>query len=150
MYVKLYNLDGYMKAKIVENIQIRRAMIFEKHIVMEWVAKHFSDYWKSECEGAFSHNPVDCFIAVKGTREIVGFVCVDTTFKGFFGPLGVAASMRGLGIGKALTLVGLQQLKNKGYQYAIIGKTNIADFYERVCGAVEISDSDPGAYKGML
>ena len=150
LYVRLYDLDNYMNELNVENVQIRRAMVFERHFVTEWVKEHFSNYWVSECEAAFSHQPVDCFIAIKDKKEIVGFACVDTTFKGFFGPLGVKDSMRRMGLGRALTLVGLQDLKNKGYQYAIIGGTRISNFYKDACGAVEIKDSSPGAYKGIL
>ena len=97
-----------------------------------------------------NHQPVDCFIAIEDKKGIVGFACVDTTFKGFFGSLGVKDSMRGRGIGRALTLMGLQELRYKGYQYAIVGGTRIPDFYRDVCGAIVIQGSCPSVYKGML
>ncbi|MNL63125.1 hypothetical protein D3C87_1872180 [compost metagenome] len=83
-------------------------------------------------------------------EKIVGFSCHDVTALGFFGPTGVDESMRGQGIGEALLLASLTAMREAGYGYAIIGGVGPAKFYERVAGAVEIPDSTPGIYAGML
>jgi hypothetical protein len=41
-------------------------------------------------------------------------------------------------------------MKLKGYGYAIIGDVGPAEFYRKTVGAVEIPDSTPGIYKGMV
>jgi len=54
--------------------------------------------------------------------------------------------MKGMGIGRIFTLIRLQDLRNKGYQYAIIGESRISKFYKDVCDAIEIKDSCLGVY----
>ena len=148
MLVKLYGLPEIPPAKD-PNIKIRRGLVPEKHLVSEWVRTHFSDYWASEIEVAFSHQPVSCFLAIdKG--ELVGFACYDTTFKGFFGPTGVVESCRGKGIGKILFLQALHGLREAGYVYGIIGGVGPVEFYQRTAGALVIEDSTPAGYEGLL
>ena len=54
---------------------------------------------------------------------------------GFFGPTGVAKSMRGRGIGCHLLLASLHDLFALGYSRAIIPWTDALDFYRKCCGA---------------
>jgi len=44
----------------------------------------------------------------------------------------------------------LLDMKLKGYGYAIIGGVGPTEFYTKTVGAIEIADSTPGVYKGML
>ncbi len=55
--------------------------------------------------------------------------------KGFFGPTGVDESARGKGIGHALLLKTLLDMRDQGYGYAIIGGAGPVDFYQRSVGA---------------
>ena len=41
-------------------------------------------------------------------------------------------------------------MRLKGYGYAIIGSVGQTEFYSRAVGAVEIPDSTPGIWDGML
>jgi len=152
MLVKLYELaplDPYLQEQSDRDIIIRRGIIPEKHFVLQWVKQHFSDFWVSECDVAFSRLPVSCFLAVQqGT--LIGFACYDTTRLGFFGPTGVGEAARGKGTGTALLMACLHDMWGKGYGYAIIGHTGPTAYYARVCNAVEIPDSTPGVYAGML
>ena len=70
--------------------------------------------------------------------------------RGFFGPTGVTESARGTGIGKALLFKSLEALRDIGYAYAFIGGVGPREFYEKVCGAIEIPGSDPGIYGDIL
>jgi GNAT superfamily N-acetyltransferase len=152
MLVKLYELpeiEPIIKAQADGGITVRRAIAPEKHIVTEWVEEHFSLFWRSEAEVAFTRQPVSCFVAVEN-EVLVGFGCYDTTRKGFFGPTGVNESMRGRGVGKALLLVCLHSMWVEGYGYAIIGGAGPTDFYTKAVGATVIEDSWPGVYQGML
>lgn len=152
MLVKLYELpelDPILKEQAASGIAIRRAIAPEQHFVVDWVGERFSKFWKSECEIAFSRQPVSCFIAIEND-SLVGFGCYDTTRKGFFGPTGVSESVRGRGIGKALLLVCLHSMWWEGYGYAIIGAVGPAEFYAKAVGATLIEGSVPGIYRGLL
>ncbi|MCP4721282.1 MAG: GNAT family N-acetyltransferase, partial [Desulfobacteraceae bacterium] len=71
-----------------DDILIRNAMAWDKHQVVTWVNQAFGKLWASECDVAFTHQPVSCFLATKD-RQILGFACHDTSMKNFFGPVGV-------------------------------------------------------------
>ena len=152
MLTKLYNLPEpgeWLQKLTASGISIRRAIAPEKHLVTQWVTTQFNAPWASECEVAFAHVPVGCFVAVK-QNLMLGFACYDATQKGFFGPTGVSTDMRGRGIGAALLLAALHAMRAEGYGYAIIGAVGPAEFYTRIVGATLIDDSSPGIYRGML
>lgn len=152
MLVKLYELpplDTALDAQSAKGVVIRRALAPEKHLILEWVTRHFSAFWASECDVAFSNAPVSCFIAMQDDC-LRGFACYDVTCRGFFGPTGVASDRRGQGTGTALLLASLDAMRHIGYGYAIIGGAGPASFYGKTVGAVVIPDSAPGIYVGML
>ena len=132
-----------------QGIILRRARAYERHIVAGWVGEHFSPKWVSEVKVAMSRQPVTCFIATKD-KEILGFACIDTTAKGFYGPTGVAEAARGTGIGKALLFKAMEALRDSGYVYGVIGGVGPREFYEKACNASEIPGSDPGIYTDIL
>lgn len=151
MLVRLYELpDGRPAAKEAaqKGVEIRRAMAYEKAAVLGWVDTCFGQAargWVSECDVAFSHSPISCFVAVL-ERELTGFACYDSTLKGFLGPIGVASSRQGTGIGKALLLATLHAMRMDGYGYAIVGAAGPTEFFRKVAGATEIPGSEPGIY----
>jgi GNAT superfamily N-acetyltransferase len=118
---------------------------------MDWVKEKFSAGWESECDVAFSRQPISCFIASKAGK-LIGFSAYDTTAKSVFGPMGVAEDCRTKGIGKALLLAALYDMRYQGYAYAIIGWTGPAKFYEKCANAKIIEGSQPetGMYSGLL
>ena len=73
-----------------------------------------------------------------------------TTAKGFYGPTGVSEDARGTGIGKALLFKSMEALRESGYVYGVIGGEGQREFYEKVCNAQEIPNSDPGIYTDIL
>ncbi|HEV7321842.1 MAG TPA: GNAT family N-acetyltransferase [Ensifer sp.] len=149
MLVRLYALPTEPQSRLGAGISIRRAMAPERRLVVAWIEKTFGAGWAGEAEAAFSSTPTRMHIAVHD-EKIVGFACHDVTALGFFGPTGVDESMRGQGIGEALLLASLAAMRDAGYGYAVIGGVGPAKFYERVAGAIEIPDSTPGIYAGML
>lgn len=152
MLVKLYALPPlapFIEAQAAQGVTVRRGLPPEKHHVLDWVSAHFSNYWRSETDVAFSHQPVTCFVAIEN-GHLLGFGCYDATARGFFGPTGVHESARGRGLGKALLLACLHDMANQGYGYGIIGGVGPVEFYQRVVGATVIEDSTPGIYGGML
>ena len=152
MLAKLYNLPP-VEVLIAEldanDIMVRRALAPEKHHVARWVGEQFSDFWKSEAEVAIGRNPPTCWIAIEN-EQMLGFSCYDTTSKGFLGPIGVAETGRGKGVGKVLLLACLHAMRLDGYGYAIIGGVGPVEFYQKTVGATVIEDSTPGVYRGLL
>ena len=152
MLVKLYNLPP-VEVLIAEldanDIMVRRALTPEKYHVARWVGEQFSDFWKSEAEVAIGRNPPTCWIAIEN-EQMLGFSCYDTTGKGFLGPIGVAETGRGKGVGKVLLLACLHAMRLDGYGYAIIGGVGPVAFYQKTVGATIIEDSTPGVYRGLL
>jgi GNAT superfamily N-acetyltransferase len=152
MLVKLYTLpdvEEVLAQQRKAGVEIRRALAPEKHLVVDWVKHTFQAYWGSECEVAFTRQPVSCFIALEN-NQLLGFGCYEATCKNFFGPTGVNEHARGKGVGKALLLACLQAMRAEGYAYAIIGGVGPAEFYTKIAGAVLIEGSTPGIFGGML
>src|SRR3954470_15953141 len=116
MLVKLYALpdsrDAYERLLKI-GITMRRALVPEKHKVVAWVRKTFSEAWASEAEVAFSRQPVSCFIAIQKSK-IMGFACHDATCLNFFGPTGTDPAARNSGIGTALLFACLEDMKHRG------------------------------------
>ena len=152
MLVKLYDLpeSRTLRERLAKaGISVRRALAPEKHKVTAWIRDNFSEGWVSETEVAFSRQPVSCFIAVKDGR-ITGFACHDATCRNFFGPTGVTPKARKSGTGTALLLACLEDMKQQGFGYAIIGGVGPADYYAKAVGAVLIEGSEIGVYRGLL
>ena len=99
---------------------IRRVLAPELELVTDWVRRKFQSRWSSETTIAMSRCPPTCFLASM-EEGMIGFACYDTTARGFFGPTVVDEAERGKGIGHALLLTTLLDMKNMGYGYAIIG-----------------------------
>src|SRR3954452_21054558 len=147
LLVKLYGLPAPPSPPA--GISVRRAFAAESRLVCEWVMARFGKGWASECEAAFARMPVACFVAMRET-ELLGFACYDATARGLFGPTGVAEPERHHGIGGVLLLAALHDMAAQGYAYAIIGGAASQDFYRKHAAAIEIPDSDPGFYRGLL
>ncbi len=152
MLVKLYALpplEPLINTQQASGVTIRRVIAPEKLVITRWVGANFGDLWQSECDVSFNFQPPTCFIATEAGK-LLGFACYDTTKRGFFGPTGVDKSTRGRGIGAALLLICLHDMWAQGYGYAIIGAAGPTEFYKKIVGAVEIEDSWPGVYAGLL
>ncbi len=152
MLVRLYALPegAPLRAQLAgQGITVRSCRPYERHIVADWVGRQFSPKWVSECKVAIGHQPVGCVIATQGGKP-VGFACWDATARGFIGPMGVDPSARGAGLGRALLVTALEQMREHGYAYAVIGGVGPAEFYANCVGATPIADSSPGIYADIL
>ena len=152
LLVELYNLPfqgAHVMGPQSPGVVIRRPMAYEKTVVLSWVRDNFIQGWADECGIAFARRPVSCFIAVRD-GAIVGFSCYDCTYRGFYGPAGVAEAQRGSGIGSALLLTALKDMQTQGYAYAVIGYASSLSFYQKVAGAQVIDGSGTRAYPPKL
>jgi GNAT superfamily N-acetyltransferase len=128
----------------------RKPLGAECGAVAAWVESHFGPGWASEARVALANRPMALFMAQDAVGEILGFCCYDATARGFVGPIGVLESARGKGIGAALLLACLHDMRTMGYGYAIAGWVGEPEFFRKVAGATEIPDSTPGIYANML
>ena len=152
MLIKLYDLDddwSFIAEQKEHGVTIRKPIGPEKHLLVDWVADHFSPGWAAEMDVATANTPRSCFTAVKAPN-FIGFACYDATALGFFGPTGVEKSERGQGTGKALLKACLLDMKLKGYGYAIVGDVDDPEYYQKAVGAIEIPDSSPGVYRNRV
>ena len=143
--LKLAPLEPILSELREAGVIVRRAQPHEMTTVREFVLMNFEAGWADEISVGYSNKPVSVFIAIRDKR-VVGFAAYECTRRSFFGPLGVAESERGHGIGHALLLACLWGLREMGYAYGIIGGAGPTEFYERAVGATLIPDSVPGIY----
>jgi GNAT superfamily N-acetyltransferase len=152
MLVKLYDLPPSHDALgrlAAAGVSVRRALPPDKHKVLDWIRSMFGEAWASEADVAFARQPVGCFLAIQNKR-LLGFACHDATCRNFFGPTGVDTSARGQGIGAGLLFACLDDMRQQGFGYAIIGGVGPAAFYTKTVGAIPIEGSEPGIYRGLL
>ena len=150
LLVRLYDLPAFDTGPLVNaGVTIRRPLAPELHIVLDWTGAHFAKGWVAEASVALHQQPPTIFIAVRD-REILGFACYDATARGFFGPTGVAEAARGKRVGSALLFATLRAMREAGYGYAVIGGVGPVEFYRRQLDVLEIPDSTPGLYAGLL
>lgn len=150
LLIKLYDPRlATAPAPGASGLAVRKPIGPEFGHVVEWVAARFGPGWSSEAQAALANRPVSLFIAQRDA-ELLGFCCYDATARGFVGPIGVADAARGQGVGAALLLACLHDMRSAGYGYAIAGHVGAAEFFRRVAGAVEIPDSTPGLYARLL
>ena len=115
---------------------VRRAQHGERERVLDFIAKNFGTAWRFEAARAFeAEEPTLMLAEVDG--NIAGFAAHEANNRGLgtFGPTGVAHAYRGRGIGRALLLASLADLRRLGYANAIIPWTDAIEFYHRACGA---------------
>lgn len=151
MLIRLYEQPPTDALLAIAGSEVRKPLAPEHDLAIEWIARHFTPGWASETRTALGNRPVSLFIATRAdSAELLGFCCYDATARGFVGPIGVAEEARGTGIGAALLLACLHDMRTMGYGYAIAGAVGAPEFFRRVAGATEIEGSTPGIYRGML
>jgi len=102
----------------------------------QWVLDTWGEGWTAESCNGLKNNPVTTFVTLDKHKEIRGFASYDVTmFRGGFGPTGVSKELRGLGIGKALLLRCLLDMKQRGYPWCEIGWVGPISFYAHTVGA---------------
>lgn len=152
MLVRLYALPegAPLRAALAEQgVQVRMCRPYETHAVEKWIATTFSTRWVSEFSAAMAHQPTGCVIATRH-QKVIGFACYDATMRGFIGPMGVDPDLRMGGVGKALLVTALEQMRALGYAYAVVGGVGPQEFYSRCVGATVIENSTPGIYADIL
>lgn len=119
---------------------IRKASVEDKNILIKFVENHFSIDWTNTVKQAFLMDSIPIYVAFDEKQHVIGFAGFDiyNGKKAYFGPMGVAKDNRIKGIGYALLHHCLRDMKEVGYDYAIIGGAGPIEFYEKACGAIII------------
>ncbi|MET3195649.1 GNAT family N-acetyltransferase [Bacillus sp. OAE603] len=121
------------------NLTYRKAKQSDALSLKNFVKKEFGNGWLDSIENGFSTEEIPIYIALDD-NDVVGFACFDVVRrkKGLFGPMGTTFSNRIKGIGYNLLHFCLSDMKEIGYEYAIIGEAGPLEFYEKACKAVVI------------
>ena len=144
---ELFRKRGYAAVAVTHNLEVdlaglrvdaspRRATHADRERVLCFVGQHFGRIWRFEAEKAFARERPTLFFTEEA-GAVTGFAAHDANNRGlgWFGPTGVAESMRGRGLGCALLLASLGDLRELGYARAVIPWTDALEFYRKCCGA---------------
>lgn len=114
---------------------VRRAGPADEARLVAWVTAIFGELWAWETREALAASPPSAFIAERG-GQIGGFACHSVSgLPGTFGPTGTDPAVRGAGLGRALLLRSLADLRELGYAEVEIGWVGPVAFYSRAAGA---------------
>lgn len=123
------------------NLQIvRKVKNNDLNRLVKFVEYNFSYEWSQTIKDGFLLSEPSIYIATDTEEEIVGFAAFDVyqNKKCYFAPMGVSMSNRINGVGYSLLHHCLKDMKDIGYEYAIIGGAGPIEFYEKACNAVVI------------
>jgi GNAT superfamily N-acetyltransferase len=114
----------------------RRPSHDEAARVLGFIEREFGRIWRFEAAKAFDTEIPQIFVTEEGDA-VTGFAAHDVNNRGlgFFGPTGVAGTMRGRGLGCQLLLASLADLRSLGFARAVIPWTDALAFYSKCAGA---------------
>lgn len=152
MLVRLYDLPDsapFAARTAAAGIVVRRLDAWDRAPLRVFVKQHFGENWASEADFAFGNgHPITGFVAIE-RGAIAGFAVYESSRRGFFGPTGVREDLRGKGVGASLLFRCLENMREMGYAYAVIGGVGPAEFYTKVCGAQVIEGSEASVYADL-
>jgi N-acetylglutamate synthase-like GNAT family acetyltransferase len=133
------HLANYIFPDVTSHI-VRRVNNKDINKLVTFVEKDFSYEWSQTIATALNANNFNIYIAVNENEDIIGFAAYDVykNNKCYIGPMGVSLTNRIRGVGYSLLHHCLRDMKEIGYEYAIIGGAGPIEFYEKACNAVVI------------
>lgn len=134
------SLEDYLFPEIdKKGLTFRKAESNDFVSLKYFIEKEFGSGWLTAVENGFTKAEIPIYIAVD-CGEIIGFAGFDIVRnkKGLFGPMGMSFTKRIQGIGYTLLHCCLKEMKEIGYEYAVIGQAGPIEFYEKSCNAVVI------------
>ena len=133
---KFFRKRGYVETARTQNLSAptigeQRAASSERDAVLAFIERTFGPIWRFEASKART------IFHIEDRGEIAGFSTHEANNRGlgFFGPTGVAEAHRGQGLGRALLLASLADLRRLGYDRAVIPWTDAIEFYRKTCRA---------------
>jgi N-acetylglutamate synthase-like GNAT family acetyltransferase len=125
-------------------LTVRRAEKRDEEMLEAFVEANFSVEWAHTVKAGLQQQDPPVYMAFSEAGELVGFAAFDSYKgkKGYFGPMGVVKGIREKGTGSTLLHACLKNMKEIGYEYAVIGGAGPIEFYEKACRAVVIPYPD--------
>lgn len=116
-----------------EGVLVERMKHVDQSDFLAWV-RSFGGTWAAEAVQTLTHQPIGCHVA-RRDGQWVGFACHGVNRRGWFGPMGTAASERGRGVGAVLLRRCLADQRAAGLRTAQIGWVGPVSFYGHTVGA---------------
>ncbi|MBS4218806.1 GNAT family N-acetyltransferase [Bacillus sp. FJAT-49711] len=134
------HLGHYIFPEIKHPPFIRKVKKEDYENLIQFVKMYFSEGWAQTIEKGLCEVNPKIYVAFEEDHTLAGFAAFDIyqNKKCYFGPMGVHTSQRTKGIGYSLLHHCLKDMKEIGYEYAIIGGAGPMEFYEKACNAVVI------------
>jgi GNAT superfamily N-acetyltransferase len=116
--------------------EVRRARRDEDERIGAWVELAFGPAWAFETARALEGEPAGVHLALRD-GEPTAFACHDGNNRGlgWFGPAGTLPEHRGRGLGAALLLRCLRDVREAGHREGVIAWIGPRAFYEKTVGA---------------
>lgn len=96
-----------------------------------WLRAHYPA-WEAEALSALHRTTL---VTSRDASGLTGFAAWDVNRRGWFGPTGVHPDARGRGLGKALLLAALHEMRRSGLRSADIAWVGPVGFYAGAVGA---------------
>jgi predicted N-acetyltransferase YhbS len=116
-------------------ITVRRAGLEDVPALIEFALTNFGSGWAGEIAHSVGRDRAGCHMAVGAAGEILGFAAYGSSRPSWFGPMGTAPAVQGLGIGSVLLRRCLADQKAAGYDRVQIGWVGPVPFYSGAVGA---------------
>ncbi|KAA9132806.1 GNAT family N-acetyltransferase [Marinihelvus fidelis] len=118
-----------------QGVAVRRAEAGDQ-VALGALLDHFGGSWHDEVGRSMAQMPVGVHLAWRDS-ELLGFSAWggNNTAAGWFGPMGTLPAARGLGIGGVLLKRCLRDLRELGFQTAVIPWVGPVPFYQAQVGA---------------
>lgn len=112
-------LEGRTKRLASHSIVVRRAVRADAEELDRYLRSEWTETWAFEAAQALQSEPTTAHLATRGD-EIVGFAVHGVGWPSRYGPIGTSASVRGLGVGDALSRLCLTDMAEAGVDMADI------------------------------
>jgi predicted N-acetyltransferase YhbS len=116
-------------------ISVRRAGPDDVPALVDFALTNFGSGWAGEITHSVNRDYSGCHVAVGGAGEILGFAAYGSARPSWFGPMGTAPAVRGLGVGSVLLRRCLADQKAAGHDTVQIGWVGPVPFYSGAVGA---------------
>jgi GNAT superfamily N-acetyltransferase len=123
-------------AAVDQGYSVRRATRADRAALRKAIASEFSDGWAFEVNLSLSATPEGVHVAVAPDGAFAAFAAHDGNNRGlgWFGPAGTWPAHREKGLGAALLLACLEDVRRNGHDQCVISWIGPRDFYEHTVG----------------
>ncbi len=127
---KAFDVSGDIKRLEDAGLTIRRATVADGPLLDAYFSREFGDDWRLEAALAMANDPPALHLALKD-GAVIAFSAHSTQNRewGFFGPMGTSPQTRGLGIGRVLLQLCLNDLRDAGHKSSVIPWVGPIPFY---------------------